>query len=122
MTEAIQKKFHAEVEKYKLLQKDLQKALAARQTLDGQMNENALVKEEMALLEEGARVYKLIGPVLVKQDPDEAVQNVSKRLDYIKGELKRHDDLLKDLEAKQEASREEVSKLQQLLRQTQTKG
>ena len=41
----------------------------------------------MGLLEDGARVYKLIGPVLVKQDPEEASQNVAKRLDYIKGEL-----------------------------------
>ncbi|KAF0288959.1 Prefoldin subunit 6 [Amphibalanus amphitrite] len=122
MAEAIQKKFHTEVEKFKQLQKDYQKALAARQTLDGQMNENALVKEEMSLLEDGAKVYKLIGPVLVKQDPEEASQNVAKRLDYIKGELKRHDDLLKDLESKQEASREAVGKLQLQLRQTQSKG
>jgi len=122
MAEAIQKKFQAEVEKYKQLQKDLQKTLAARQTLDGQLNENSLVKEEMEFLEEGSRVYKLIGPVLVKQDPDEATQNVTKRLDYIKGELKRHDELLKDLETKQEASREAVGSLQQQLRQVQTKG
>jgi len=122
MAEAIQKKFQAEVEKYKQLQKDLQKTLAARQTLDGQLNENSLVKEEMEFLEEGSRVYKLIGPVLVKQDPEEATQNVTKRLDYIKGELKRHDELLKDLETKQEASREAVGSLQQQLRQVQTKG
>lgn len=32
-------------------------------------------------------VYKLIGPVLVKQDLDEAKQNVTKRMDYINGEL-----------------------------------
>lgn len=86
------------------------------------MNENALVKEEMSHLEDGARVYKLIGPVLVKQDPEEANQNVSKRLDYIKGELKRHDDQLKELESKQEATRETVGKLQMQLRQTQSKG
>ena len=46
-----------------------------------------LFPQEMTLLEEGARVYKLIGPVLVKQDAEEASQNVAKRLDYIKGEL-----------------------------------
>lgn len=32
-------------------------------------------------------VYKLIGPVLVKQDMDEAKATVSKRLDYITGEM-----------------------------------
>lgn len=32
-------------------------------------------------------IYKLIGPVLVKQSLDEAKQNVTKRIDYITGEL-----------------------------------
>lgn len=34
-----------------------------------------------------SEVYKLIGPVLIKQDLEEAKQNVVKRMDYIKGEL-----------------------------------
>lgn len=32
-------------------------------------------------------VYKLIGPVLVKQDPEEAKATVTKRLEYINGEM-----------------------------------
>lgn len=32
-------------------------------------------------------VYKLIGPVLVKQDLDEAKATVTKRLEYISGEM-----------------------------------
>ena len=32
-------------------------------------------------------VYKLIGPVLVKQDLDEAKATVAKRLEYINGEM-----------------------------------
>lgn len=34
-----------------------------------------------------ADVYKLIGPVLIKQELEEAKQNVAKRMDYISGEL-----------------------------------
>jgi prefoldin beta subunit len=34
-----------------------------------------------------AEVYKLIGPVLVKQDLEEAKQNVAKRIHYINTEL-----------------------------------
>ncbi len=41
----------------------------------------------MDLLEEGATVYKLIGPVLVKQDLNEAKQNVEKRIEYITTEM-----------------------------------
>ena len=40
----------------------------------------------MDLLEANAVVYKMLGPVLVKQDVEEAKQNVQKRLDYIGGE------------------------------------
>ena len=38
-------------------------------------------------LDESATVYKMIGPVLVKQDTDESQQNVQKRINYIAGEL-----------------------------------
>jgi prefoldin beta subunit len=50
------------------------------------LTENNGVKEELNLLESDANVFKLIGPVLVKQDLEEAHQNVSKRIDYITGE------------------------------------
>ena len=43
--------------------------------------------QEMDILEEDATVYKLIGPVLVKQDLSEAKQTVEKRLDYISKEM-----------------------------------
>ena len=39
------------------------------------------------LLEADAVVYKLVGPVLVKQDLDEARQTVEKRLVYITKEV-----------------------------------
>jgi prefoldin beta subunit len=38
-------------------------------------------------LKEDANVYKLIGPVLVKQDLAEAKANVKKRMEYISAEL-----------------------------------
>ena len=43
--------------------------------------------QELDLLEDGAKVYKLIGPVLMSQDLEDAKQNVTKRLDFIKGEM-----------------------------------
>ena len=47
-------------------------------------------------------VYKLIGPALIKQDLVEAQANVSKRLEFIGGELAR---LLQQLRAPQEKLR-----------------
>ena len=43
--------------------------------------------QELDLLNEDANVYKLIGPVLVKQDLAEANANVRKRIEYISAEL-----------------------------------
>jgi len=42
--------------------------------------------QELKLLPEGANVYKMIGPALVRQDTLEAQSNVSKRLEFIGGE------------------------------------
>lgn len=44
-------------------------------------------EQEFDSLGDDAVIYKLVGPVLVKQDTIEAKQNVEKRLEFIKGEL-----------------------------------
>jgi prefoldin beta subunit len=46
-----------------------------------------MVKKELEILDVDAEVYKLVGPVLVKQTKTEALGNVQKRLDYIEGEM-----------------------------------
>ncbi|XP_044060202.1 prefoldin subunit 6 [Siniperca chuatsi] len=113
MAEAIQKKLKAEVEKYTQMQKDVSKSMSARQKLETQLTENNIVKEELDLLDSTNTVYKLIGPVLVKQDLDEAKATVTKRLEYITGEIQRYETLLKDMEKKSEQHREVLSSLQQ---------
>ncbi|XP_052006115.1 prefoldin subunit 6 [Xyrauchen texanus] len=113
MAEAIQKKLQSEVEKYQQLQKDVSKSMSARQKLEAQLTENNIVKEELFLLDSQNTVYKLIGPVLVKQDLDEAKATVGKRLEYINGEIQRYENVLKDMERKSEQHREVLSSLQQ---------
>jgi len=120
--EGLQKRLQTEVDQLKAVQKDYSKSVSARQQLDAQFNENTLVKEEFERIEEGCNVYKMIGPVLVKQDPDEAKQNVQKRIDYISGEIKRYDHVIKDLEGKQESYKESLAKIQQQLQQQQVKA
>ena len=46
-----------------------------------------LPMQELDLLQDDTNVYKLIGPVLVKQDLAEANANVRKRIEYISAEL-----------------------------------
>ena len=109
----IQEQLQKEIEAFQKLQKDLQKLVQGRQQLEAQHTENKIVKDELELVEEGGNVYKLTGPVLIKQDLSEARMNVQKRIDYIQGEVKRHEKSIKELQEKQEKKRETITKLQQ---------
>ncbi|XP_026990937.1 prefoldin subunit 6 [Tachysurus fulvidraco] len=113
MADAIQKKLQSELEKYQQIQKDVSKSMSARQKLEAQLTENNIVKEELDFLDSQNTVYKLIGPVLVKQDLDEAKATVGKRLEYINGEIKRYETLMKEMERKTEQHREVLASLQQ---------
>jgi hypothetical protein len=48
---------------------------------------NEIKSKELDLLKGEDTVYKLVGPVLLKQDLVEALQTVDKRIDYIQGEM-----------------------------------
>merc|ERR1711865_446846 len=73
--------------------RELQKQVAKLQSGAGQANtqimENEMVLKELGLLEEDAQVFKLIGPVLVKQELVEVKTNVSKRIEFIKNDIGR---------------------------------
>jgi len=57
-------------------------------------------------------VFKLIGPVLIKQDLVEAKSNVGKRLEFISNETERLDKMVKSMEHKQEVKHKEITELQ----------
>lgn len=122
MAELIQKKLQGEVEKYQQLQKDLSKSMSGRQKLEAQLTENNIVKEELALLDGSNVVFKLLGPVLVKQELGEARATVGKRLDYITAEIKRYESQLRDLERQSEQQRETLAQLQQEFQRAQNIG
>ncbi|GAA5929691.1 tubulin-binding prefolding complex subunit YKE2 [Sporobolomyces koalae] len=102
------------------LQSDYSKAVENRQRLDAQKSENEGVKKEFSTLTPENQVYKLIGPILMKQEQDEAKQNVEKRLEWIDGEIKRTETNLKSLEGKLEAKRLEIVHVQTQLKQQET--
>ena len=79
----------AEMEVYRGIQGEIGKLAGARQQLISQVNENGMVKQELDLLEDSATVFKLVGPILVKQELGEAKVNVEKRLEFIKNELEK---------------------------------
>jgi prefoldin beta subunit len=43
--------------------------------------------QEFSGLDDGANIFKLIGPVLVKQDKSEAIMAVGGRLEFIEAEM-----------------------------------
>ena len=63
-----------------------------------------------------AAVYKLVGPVLAKQDAHEAKTNVEKRIEYISKEIERMDKLEADFQNKVEERRKNITKLQEDMR------
>ncbi|KAJ2163137.1 Prefoldin subunit 6 [Coemansia sp. RSA 552] len=87
----------------------------SRQKLDSQLQENELVEKEFGLLKDGARIFKMIGPVLVPQDRTEAVSNVGKRLEFIRDEIKRVDQRLEKLGQEQQTASMNAYKLQMAL-------
>lgn len=121
-SEELQKKLSQEFDKMKTIQKELQKAITAKQTLEGQLSENEIVQKELEFLTPENKVYKMTGPVLVVQSIEEAKQNVEKRILFIKQELKRNDEMVKDFGSKQDKQQEALQRLQKEFAETQLKG
>merc|ERR1712221_10879 len=76
MASKVQEQLQKEIDAFQKIQKDLQKLVTGRQQLDVQYNENKVVKDELDLVEPDSNVYKLTGPILVKQDLSEAKLNL----------------------------------------------
>ncbi|KAI5199230.1 hypothetical protein E4T39_06355 [Aureobasidium subglaciale] len=82
-----QKQLQALSDDYTSLQNELQTTVAARQKLESQQQENKGVKSEFANLDDDANIYKLVGPILLKQDVSEAKSTVDGRLEFIQNEM-----------------------------------
>lgn len=119
MSGSLQAKFQSSSAELQKLQNDLSNFIEAKQKLDAQLSENELVKKEFATLTSDNRVFKLVGPVLVRQDQAEAKHNVDTRLEFISGEIKRVESEIKDTEGKQEGTRKELMEIQAALQRLQ---
>eukprot|EP01025_Chloroclados_australasicus_P029101 TRINITY_DN2895_c0_g1_i4.p4 TRINITY_DN2895_c0_g1~~TRINITY_DN2895_c0_g1_i4.p4 ORF type:complete len:130 (+),score=19.68 TRINITY_DN2895_c0_g1_i4:138-527(+) len=109
----VREQFQREVENYRDLQRQIQTNYAQNQKFAQQQQESQMVLEELQLLDEEAKVYKLVGPVLIKQDKVEAKTNINTRLDYIKREQERIEGTIKQLESKAQQKEREVARLRE---------
>ncbi|KAA1476352.1 Prefoldin beta-like protein [Dentipellis sp. KUC8613] len=116
---SLEARLQAASTEYQKIQTELSGAVEARQRLDAQLSENEMVKKEFGQLTPNNTVYKMIGPVLVKQDQNEAKSNVDKRLDFIRSEIKRIEGQLKEIGEKAEKKKMEIVEIQTQMQQQQ---
>ncbi|KAF0526601.1 prefoldin subunit 6 [Gigaspora margarita] len=84
---SLEARLEAATTEYQKLQKDITNAVENLQKLDSQLQENEIVQKEFSLLKDDSNIYKLVGPVLVKQDKAEATENVARRLEHIQSDM-----------------------------------
>ncbi|KAL2129010.1 hypothetical protein VTI74DRAFT_8364 [Chaetomium olivicolor] len=108
----LQPKLQALSDEFTKLQQDLQDAVQSRQKLEAQKQENLGVQKEFAKLKEGETIYKLIGPVLLKQEQADAESTVKGRLEFISKEINRLESHIKETQGKIEKKKTEIIQLQ----------
>ncbi|EPR63513.1 putative prefoldin subunit 6 [Toxoplasma gondii TgCatPRC2] len=90
----------------------MEENLQMRNKLMTQQNENEGVAKELGQLQDDSVLYKIVGPVLVRQNREDATATVNKRLDYIRGELQRCDKLDSDMKAQLKEATQRIETLQ----------
>lgn len=108
----VQKRLQAMSDIYQKLQTELENTIEARQKLESQQQENQGVQKEFALLDPDATIYKLIGPMLLKQERREAILAVDSRLEFIEKEIKRIESQITDIQSRSEKKRAEIVQFQ----------
>mmetsp|Transcript_13394 Transcript_13394/g.48035 ORF Transcript_13394/g.48035 Transcript_13394/m.48035 type:complete len:126 (-) Transcript_13394:2176-2553(-) len=115
-SKSVQDKLALEANDFQMIQKEISRSMHSRRQFVQQFSENDMVMKELERIDDEENgVYKLIGPVLIRQDIVEAKNNVGKRLNFIRNETVRIDKLLKVFEIKQETKHKEILELQKKL-------
>lgn len=112
---SLQSKLETISKDYQKTQDELLKIIEARQKLNSQLQENKLVQKEFSTLENEAVIYKLTGPILVKQEKSEAILNVKKRLEYIETEIEQLEIQIKKHNKNLEKQKLDITELQNQL-------
>ena len=90
----------AEVATFRSLQEQLQRVRNDLQIVLGQQTENEMVQQELDLLDNNSNVYKMVGPVLIKNTLEDARDTVKKRIEFITSERQRLEDKAQELESR----------------------
>jgi prefoldin beta subunit len=109
----LQRQMENETTEIKKIEQEYQKVMLSKRQLGEKKSENEMVMTELSLVDEDdSTIYKLVGPVLAKQDHAEAKSSVKARLDYISKEIDRMDHLEKEFIGNVEDKKKIIMKLQ----------
>ena len=118
----LQKQYENEMAQLKEMNSKLEQLGEPRQKVLQQLTENEMVQKELDILDDDNKVYKLVGPVLVLQDLDEAKQNLKRRLNYLTKQQESIVEEQKSVENKQQKLRLSMQKIENTFRQAQQKA
>ena len=94
------------------IEKEQSKIRIAINNYENKKAENNIVKKELALLEDEDIVYKLIGPILVQQETNDAKMQVDSRIEMINKEIHKLEKSYQTNVKKLEANRQKVADIQ----------
>ena len=83
----IYKQYEFILKENECIEKEQSKIRVALTNYENKKNENTIVKNELALLDDKDVVYKLIGPILVQQETSDAKIQVDSRIEMINKEI-----------------------------------
>lgn len=107
-----QEKMRVLSEDYTKLQQEQQTLIANQQRLNAQKTENEGVKKQFEQLKEDEVIYKMVGPVLMKQEKFEADSTVKGRLDFIDKEMARLEDEIQESNGKMDKIKDQIMAMQ----------
>lgn len=109
----LQRQMENESTEIKKIEQEYQKVMQGKRSLTEKKSENEMVMTELSLVSaDDSTIYKLVGPVLAKQDLSEAKTSIKARLDYITKEIDRMDHLEKEFIGNVEDKKKMIMKLQ----------
>ena len=117
----------AEIAIFRTMQESMQQYQSNLQLVQGQRTENEMVLEEFQLLldakkkktgAQAANVYKMIGPVLMSQNLDDAYQTVEKRIQFITTEQTKIQNQMDEQEKLLQEQAKKVQQMQSMLQQS----
>ena len=106
------KQYEFLIKENQCIEKEQSKIRVAISNYENKKAEKALVKKELALLDDEDVVYKLIGPILVQQETSDAKIQVDSRIEIINKEIHKLEKNYQTNSKNTETNRQKIADIQ----------